>query len=215
MAYELFGVSGDVIEDWFLAAQPENLVYVPYSQSVPASVGFVVRTKGDPLALATPVRKQLQSLDPAVPLLDLNSMERAMAEERAGVRAAAGAMSTYAAIALLLAITGYLRRRFVFGIHAHSRYPGIHLALGATRTDVLKLATRQTGKLIIFGVAGGLLLSIVLTRVMAHVLLDVVQLDAPVWFVLTSILMGAALLAAYLPALRATKIDPLNALRHE
>jgi ABC-type antimicrobial peptide transport system permease subunit len=75
--------------------------------------------------------------------------------------------------------------------------------------------TRQTGKLIVFGVAAGLLLSVLLTRVMAHVLFDVVQLDAPVWFLLTFVLLAAAFLAAYLPALRATKIDPMTALRHE
>jgi putative ABC transport system permease protein len=210
---KVVGVSADVIEDWF-GGKPSSLAYVPYSQSVPTSVEFVVRTKGDPLALAVPVRTQLQSLDPAVPLLDLNSKEKAMAEERSGVRAAAGAMSTYAVIALLLAITG-IYSLVSYLVSMRTRDIGIHMALGATRADVLKMTTRQTGKLIVFGIAGGLLLSIVLTRVMAHLLFDVVQLDAPLWFVLTSTLLAAAFLAAYLPAIRATHIDPVNALRHE
>jgi putative ABC transport system permease protein len=77
------------------------------------------------------------------------------------------------------------------------------------------MMTRQTGGLIVLGVAAGLLLSIALTRLMTHVLFDVVQVDAPLWFVLTLVLVAAAFLAAYLPALRATKIDPMSALRQD
>jgi putative ABC transport system permease protein len=103
--FTIVGVSADVINDWF-SGQPSSVAFVSYAQVVPASAQFVLRTKGPPLTLATAARRQLQTLDPAVPLLDLNSMEQALAEERSGVRAAARTMSSYAAIALLLAITG-------------------------------------------------------------------------------------------------------------
>jgi ABC-type antimicrobial peptide transport system permease subunit len=89
------------------------------------------------------------------------------------------------------------------------------MALGATPLQVLKTMTRQTGKLILAGIACGVLLSLVLARLMSHVLLGFVQLDARVWFDLTSILLITAFLAAYLPATRATKVDPLIALRHD
>jgi len=207
------GVSADVIDDWF-TGKPASLAYVSYSQSVPLSSQFVIRGKSDPLTLAAAVRAHLQSLDPDVPLLDLNSLEQAMADERAGVRAAAHTMSTYAAIALLLAITG-IYAVVSYLVSMRTRDIGVHMALGASRGHVLKMMTRQTGKLIVLGVAGGLLLSVWLTRLMAHILFDVVQLDAPLWFVLTFTLLAAAFLAAYLPALRATKIDPISALRHE
>ena len=77
------------------------------------------------------------------------------------------------------------------------------------------LGTRQTGKLIFAGIASGILLSQLLTRLMAHLLFGVVQLDTNVWFVLTLILLATAFLAAYLPAVRATRIDPVTALRHD
>jgi putative ABC transport system permease protein len=211
--FTVVGVSADVIQDWF-SGRPSNVAYVSYAQSVPSFAQFVVRTQGPPMALATTLRSQLQAIDSAVPLSDLNSLEQALAEERSGVRAAARTMSSYAAIALLLAITG-IYAVVSYLVSMRTRDIGVHIALGATRMHVLQMMTRQTGKLIVFGVAAGLLLSVLLTRVMAHVLFDVVQLDAPVWFLLTFVLLAAAFLAAYLPALRATKIDPMTALRHE
>ena len=207
------GVTADVIDDWF-GGKPANLAYVSYAQFLPRSVEFVVRTQGAPLALAPVVRARLQSVDPAVPLLDLNTMEQALMEQRSGVQAAARTMAMYAVIALLLAITG-IYAVVSYLVSMRTRDIGVHMALGATRAHVLKMMTQQTGRWILLGVAGGLVLSAWLTRLMAHVLLDVVQLDAPLWFVLTSALLGAAFLAAFLPALRATKIDPLTALRHD
>lgn len=122
-------------------------------------------------------------------------------------------MTTYAVIALLLAITG-IYAVVAFLVSMRTRDIGIHMALGATRADVLKLTTRQTGQLILLGIAGGVLLAVALTRLMAHALFDVVQFDPALWVALTVGLLTAAFLAAYLPALRATHIDPVNALRH-
>ena len=209
----MVGICSDVIEDWF-SGQPSSLAYVPYSQVTPATAAFVIRTKVAPLALAPTVRNLLQSLEATVPITELNSLQQILIEERSGVRAAARTMASYAAIALLLAITG-IYAVVSYLVSMRTRDIGIHMALGASRADVLRLTTRQTGKLIFFGVASGLLLSILLTRVMAHVLYDVVYLDPALWFVLTGVLLLAAMLAAYFPALRATHIDPLVALRHE
>jgi ABC-type antimicrobial peptide transport system permease subunit len=141
-------------------------------------------------------------------------MQKAMAEERAGVKAAAGTMTSYAVIALLLAVTG-IYAVVSYLVSMRTRDIGVYMALGATPMRVLKIMTRQTGKLILAGTACGILLSAGLTRLMSHLLFGVVQLDPPVWFVLTSILLASAFLAAYLPAIRATKIDPISALRHE
>ena len=207
------GVSGDVIHDWF-SGKPEGLVYVSSAQSVPTSAQLLIRTSGDPLLIAPRARAQLQTIDPTIPLQDMNSLEKAMADERSGVRAAARTMSTYAAIALLLAITG-IYAVVSYLVSMRTRDIGVHMALGATRADVLKMMTRQAGTLIILGVGIGLALALVLTRIMAHLLFDVVQLDPLLWLILTSALLAAAFLAAYFPALRATHIDPVNALRHE
>ncbi len=109
-----------------------------------------MRTLGDPSGVAQAVRSRLQSLDPTVPLFDVNIMTKSMADERSGVQAAARTMTSYAAIALLLAITGiYAVVSYV--VSMRTRDIGVHMALGATGSDVLKMITRQTGKLIFAG----------------------------------------------------------------
>jgi hypothetical protein len=207
------GVAADVIDDWF-TGKPSSLVYLPYAQSVPNSVRFVIRAKANPLSLAVPVRAQLQTIDPAVPVLDLNAMVQSLAEERSGVAAAAQAMSTYAAIALLLAVTG-IYAVVSYLVSMRTRDIGVHMALGATSGNILRMMTQQTGRLIVAGVGGGLLISIALTRLITHFLFDAVQLENWLWFALTGMLLLASFIAAYLPALRASRIDPLTALRHE
>jgi putative ABC transport system permease protein len=207
------GVSADVISDWF-NGKPSNRAYVSYAQLVPSSAEVVARTSGDPVALIPAVRTQLQLLAPTVPLFDFKTMQQAMADERSGVHAAATTMTSYAIIALLLAVTGiYAVVSYLVSMRTHDI--GVHIALGATRLSVLKMMMRQTGALIFLGLGCGIALSLVLTRIMAHVLFDVVQLNPQVWIGLTAILLAAALLAAYLPALRATRIDPIAALRNE
>jgi ABC-type antimicrobial peptide transport system permease subunit len=181
---------------------------------VPSIAEVFVRTMADPSAVAPAVRTGLQSLDPTVPLFDVNIMTKSMADERSGVEAAARTMTSYAAIALLLAVTG-IYAVVSYLVSMRTRDIGVHMALGATGLDVLKMITRQTGKLIFAGVGFGIALALLLTRLMAHLLFGVVQLDMPVWFVLTLVLLATAFLAAYLPAVRATKIDPVTALRHD
>ena len=207
------GVSADVIDDWF-NGQPSNRAYVSYAQFVPSSAEFVARTRRDPVSLIPAARAQLQALAPTVPLFEFKTMEQAMAEERSGVHAAATTMTSYAVIALLLAVTGiYAVVSYLVSMRTHDI--GVHMALGATRFRVLKMMMRQTGQLIVVGLACGVTLSLLLTRLMAHFLFDVVQLNPQVWIALTFILLAAALLAAYLPAVRATRIDPISALRNE
>jgi predicted permease len=211
--FTIVGVAADVTDDWF-TGEPASRVYVSYAQVVPSSAKISVRTPADPWSFAAPVRARLQSLDPAVPLFELDTMKHAMAEERAGVQAAARTMTSYAAIALLLAITG-IYAVVSYLVSMRTRDIGVHMALGATRIDVLTMITRQIGKLILAGVACGIVLSLLLTSLMAHLLFGVVHLDAPVWFVLTLVLLSTAFLAAYLPAVRAARIDPVTALRHD
>jgi putative ABC transport system permease protein len=211
--FTVVGVAADVTDDWF-TGEPASRAYVSYAQVVPSSAEIIVRAPADPWAFASAVRARLQQLDPTVPLFDLNTMEQAMAEQRAGVQAAARTMTSYAAIALLLATTG-IYAVVSYLVSMRTRDIGVHMALGATRGDVLKMMTRQTGKLIFAGVACGIFLSVLLTRLMAHLLFGVIQLDTNVWFVLTFVLLATASLAAYLPAVRATRIDPVSALRHD
>jgi predicted permease len=211
--FTVVGVAANVIDNW-VTGEPASRIYVSYAELVPSSAEILVRTATDPSAVAPAVRSRLQSIDPTVPLFDVNIMTKAMADERSGVEAAARTMTSYAAIALLLAVTG-IYAVVSYLVSMRTRDIGVHMALGATGSDVLKMITRQTGKLIFAGVGMGVALALLLMRLMAHLLFGVVQLDTPVWFVLTLVLLATALLAAYLPAARVTKIDPVTALRHD
>jgi predicted permease len=211
--FTVVGVAANVIDNW-VTSEAASRAYVSYAQIVPSSAEILVRTAADPSAIVAAVRSRLQSLDPTVPLFDVNIMTKSMADERSGVQAAARTMTSYAAIALLLAVTG-IYAVVSYLVSMRTRDIGVHMALGATGLDVLKMITRQTGKLIFAGVGFGIALALLLTRLMAHLLFGVVQLDTPVWFVLTLVLLLTAFLAAYLPAVRATKIDPVTALRHD
>ncbi len=211
--FTVVGVAANVIDNW-VTGEPASRIYVSYAELVPSSAEILVRTATDPSAVAPAVRSRLQSIDPTVPLFDVNIMTKAMADERSGVEAAARTMTSYAAIALLLAVTG-IYAVVSYLVSMRTRDIGVHMALGATGSDVLKMITRQTGKLIFAGVGMGVALALLLMRLMAHLLFGVVQLDTPVWFVLTLVLLATAFLAAYLPAVRATKIDPVTALRHD
>jgi putative ABC transport system permease protein len=211
--FTVVGVAANVIDNW-VTSEPASRAYVSYAQVVPSIAEVFVRTMADPSAVAPAVRTGLQSLDPTVPLFDVNIMTKSMADERSGVEAAARTMTSYAAIALLLAVTG-IYAVVSYLVSMRTRDIGVHMALGATGLDVLKMITRQTGKLIFAGVGFVIALALLLTRLMAHLLFGVVQLDMPVWFVLTLVLLATAFLAAYLPAVRATKIDPVTALRHD
>jgi putative ABC transport system permease protein len=211
--FTVVGVAANVIDNW-VTGEPASRAYVSYAQVVPSTAEIFVRTVADPSAVAPAVRARLQSLDPTVPLFDVNIMTKAMADERSGVQAAARTMTSYAAIALLLAVTG-IYAVVSYLVSMRTRDIGVHMALGATGVDVLKMITRQTGKLIFAGIGFGIALALLLMRLMAHLLFGVVQLDTPVWFVLTLVLLATAFLAAYLPAVRATKIDPVTALRHD
>jgi len=211
--FTVVGVAANVIDNW-VTGEPASRAYVSYAQVVPSAAEILVRTVADPWAIAPAVRARLQALDPTVPLFDVNIMTKAMADERSGVQAAARTMTSYAAIALLLAVTG-IYAVVSYLVSMRTRDIGVHMALGATGLDVLKMITRQTGKLIFAGIGFGIVLALLLMRLMAHMLFGVVQLDTPVWFVLTLVLLATAFLAAYLPAVRATKIDPVTALRHD
>jgi putative ABC transport system permease protein len=207
----IVGVSGNVINDWF-SGRPDPLAYVSYPQFPRAHARFVLRTPGDPMRVAAALRSQVHKVDADLPIYGLQTLERELADERSGVRAAADMMTIYAVIALLLAVTGVYGVISYF-VSARTHDIGVHVALGATRRDVFKMAMRQTLGLTALGLLVGVPLSIMVARAMSSALYEIVKLDTMTFAPFAVILTMSALLAAYVPSRRATRIDPMSALR--
>ncbi len=207
------GVCGDVIEDWF-TGESAPAAYVPYTQAPAATATILLRTPGDPVLAAPTARARIRVVDRNLPIYNLQTMEQARAEGRGGVRASARAMTTYAIIALILAVTGIYGVLSYF-VTARTHDIGIRIALGANRADILGMTMRRAAALTAIGLAIGLPLAILLARVTSAVLYGVVRVDTLSMMLVTGVLIAAALIASYLPSWRATQIDPVTALRRE
>lgn len=209
----IVGVSANVIEDWF-QNQPAPLAYVSYAQFPSTQAMLLVRSAGDPMELARPAVRNIREVGKDVPVYDVKTMERTMYEERGGIRAAATTMITYAAIALLLAVTGiYAMISHFVGARTHDI--GVRMALGASRMQVLRMTMKQSVGFIAAGLAFGIPLAALLAQAMSKALFNVVRIDAGTFALFAGVLAAAGLIASYVPSRRATKIDPMNSLRSE
>ena len=175
---------------------------------------WAIRTAGDPLALTSAVRQQVRELEPDHAIDQVTTMEQSLAESYAPRRFQTWLFGLFAAVALALAAVG------VYGVISYSvsrrtHEIGVRMALGARPRDVLLLVVRQGMSLALIGVAVGVAAAYGLTRLMTSLLFNVRATDPATFAVISLLLMGIAFLAAYLPARRATKVDPLAALRHE
>jgi ABC-type antimicrobial peptide transport system permease subunit len=174
----------------------------------------VVRTSGDPLASVGALRAASQQFDPGQVLFGFKSLDEQISETVASQRFAMILLSIFAGLALVLSAVG------VFGVISYlvsqrTREIGVRVALGAQRSDVLRLILSEGARLILFGVAIGLAASLGLTRLLATILFGVRASD-PVTLIFVSVILSAvALLACYIPARRATRVDPIVALRYE
>jgi len=184
---------------------------------LPAYVGLstlVVRTSGDPRPLTPAIREQVLAVDPNQPVYDVKTMDERVAVTLETRRFAVVLLSVFGALALVLAAIG-LYGVLAFAVSQRTREIGIHMALGARARDVLLMVIRQGMSLVIFGVVLGVAGAFVLTRLMRSLLFEVGPTDS-LTFVLVSLLLAAVgFIACYVPARRATKVDPLVALRYE
>ena len=207
------GVAQDVIHDWF-GRRRYPTVYRPYAQAPTSNVVFAVRSAGDPDALALPAARAVRAVDSAQPVFDVMSMRTLLLERTIGLQYVAAVMAVFGGLALVLAIVGvYSLMAFVVAQRTHEI--GVRIALGATRRDVLLLAVGQTARLTAAGAVVGVLLATALGRLMEAGLLGVVSTDARLSAVFAVILIVTSLVAGYIPARRATAIDPMIALRSQ
>jgi len=209
---EIIGVVKDVRQNDFVA-EPKMQMYLPYTQvNFFAPNALVARTKLDPLAVASAVRNQISEIDKDQPVSDIRTMDDIVSEAVARQRFSMLLLGVFAALALVLATVG------IYGVMSYSvaqrtREIGIRIALGAQRADVLKMTVRQGLKLVAIGLGIGLVAAFVLTRLMASLLFGISATDPLTFATISFVLLAVAALASYVPALRATRVDPMIALR--
>jgi len=211
---EIVGVVSDT-RDIALAAAPQPQLYLPYLQF--ENYGYMtlaVRPSSNPLELIHPIEAQVWAVDKDQPVADVMTVEEVLSKSVAEPRFRTLLLGIFAGLALCLALVG------IYGVMSYTvtqrtHEIGIRMALGAERGNVLKLVVRQGLALTLMGLGAGLLVALALTRFLVSFLYDVRATD-PVTFVAVSLALAAAgLMASYIPARRATKVDPMVALRYE
>src|SRR5205085_825268 len=217
--YEIVGVVGDVRYRNFIdEPHDERLrpaIYVPHAQlGGYRGMSVVVRAAGDPAALTAAVRSEVQALDRDQPIFNVRTMPQVFIEGMAPQRLTAFMFAGFALVALLLAAVG-LYAVISYSVAQRTHEIGIRMALGAQASDVFKLIIKQGLKLIAIGVAIGLAGAFALTRVMASILYGVSATDFGTFIGISLLLGVVALVACYVPARRAAKVDPMVALRYE
>jgi putative ABC transport system permease protein len=210
----IVGVVGRIKENRLSEQGGMVQAYFPMYQQPLQNMAVVVKTTTEPAAMLMAMRQQVSQLDPALPIFEINTMKEMRDHNVAPDRLNLVLLSGFAALALILAIIG-LYGLLAFTVAQRQREIGIRMALGAQRFDVLNLVVGQGMRLILAGVVIGLLGSFALTRVLAGVLFKVEPTDPLTLVTVTFSLCVVALLACYIPARRATKVDPMVALRFE
>jgi putative ABC transport system permease protein len=210
---EIIGVVGS-IKQTTLDADARPAMFLPYLQSPSSGMTVIVRTTGEPLALAAAVREQVRSLDQDVPVTHVQTMQQVFSASVAQARFSMLVVGLFAALALILSAIG------IYGVMAYSvsrrtHEIGLRMALGARQGQVLQLVLKQGMGLALAGIAIGLFGSFVLTRLLATLLFGVGAKDPFTFIAVAVLLLVVALVACYLPARRATKVDPLVTLRYE
>jgi putative ABC transport system permease protein len=210
---EVVGLVGDVRHAG-LDAEPQAEMYVPFTQEASNSMTLVVRTASDPASFVPALRARLLAIDKDQPAYNVRTMEQVVAESVSQRRLTMLLFGLFAALALALATIG------IYGVMSYSvsqraHEIGVRVALGAQRRDVLRLVIADGMALTLGGVVLGLAAAFALTRLLASLLYGVKATDPATYAAISLLLAAVALLACYLPARRATKVDPLLALRAE
>jgi putative ABC transport system permease protein len=207
------GVVGDMVHNPY-DREPRRAFYVPAAQNPQNWMDIAVRTAGDPLRLAPAVTAAVRAVDPEQPITDMQTMARAIHNRAIGLNYMAALMGIFGVLALVLSAVG------VYGVMAHlvneeTHEIGIRMALGASRGSVLGMVLRRGMVTTVIGMVLGLPLAYALARLMSSLIFGISATDPMTFIGIPLALISAAALAVYVPARRATRIDPIVALRYE
>ena len=210
---EIVGIVGDV-KDSDLSARQTAQIYVPFVQNPLWAADIAVRARGNPSSLGGALREQIRAIDSALPVAEVKPMEEAIGSSIAQPRFRTALLSLFGAAALLLAAIG------IYGVLAYTvtqqtREIGIRMALGANPGRVLRLVLARGLRLAGAGTVIGVLAALLLTRLLGSLLFDVSATDPLTFAAVAGLLLAVALLACYVPARRAMRVDPMVALRYE
>jgi len=209
----IVGVTGDVKQlGQDIGVKPE--IYFPYLQVPASSMSVVVRTANEPLSLTGAVKTEIQIIDKDLPIDDAKTMQQLLANSKSGRRFNLILLTGFALVALVLAMVG------IYGVMSYTvaqrtHEIGIRVAVGAQSRDVFRMVIGQGMMLAMIGVACGLVGAFLLTRLMTSMLFGVEPTDPATFATIAVLLTAVALVACYIPSRRATKVDPLVALRYE
>jgi putative ABC transport system permease protein len=210
---EIIGVVGD-LRDVALSREPGSMMYVPFAQAPLYGGEVVVRSSSSASSVAAGIRQTVRSMDKDLPVTDVESFAEAVGASVAQERFRTLLMSSFSGIALILAAVG------IFGVVSYSASQrtheiGIRIALGAQQGNVLRLILGQGTKLALLGLGAGAAAALPLTHLMAGLLYGVSAKDPLTFGAVGFVLLGVAVIACYIPARRAMRVDPMVALRHE
>jgi predicted permease len=209
----IVGVAGDIKSDGFEAPSVPH-IYVGLGQFAPVNAVVFLRSRGDVEHLGEAVRHEVENVDPNVPVHSISSMDQIIARSVADRRFALQLLGVFAAVALMLAAIGiYGVMSYSFSQRTHE--VGIRVALGAQRLDILRMALGEGMQVVVIGLVSGLAGAATMTRFFQSMLFDVRPADPITFLSVSAILAGVAFFACYIPAKRATRVDPLVALREE
>jgi putative ABC transport system permease protein len=211
--YTVVGVVGTV-KQYGLDIDGRMVVYYPEQQSADGDLYLVARTSNDPASVASAMVREIHAIDAGVPVFEVRTMQERLHDSLARQRFSMAVLGGFAGFAMLLAAVG------VYGVISYMVTQGAHdiglrMALGAQQRNILGLVVKQGMALAAIGIVAGLMGAFSLTRVMASLLFGVSATDVVTFSAVTLFLVAIALVASYVPALRATRVDPVVALHYE
>lgn len=210
---EVIGVVGS-IKQTTLDAEARPAMYMPHLQAPTPGLTLLVRTRSEPLAMAAAVRQEVRAIDKDVPVTQVQTMEKVLGASVAQPRFSMLVVSLFAALALILSAVG-IYGVVAYAVSQRAHEIGVRMALGAGANQVLKLVLKDGMALALVGIAIGLLGAFAFTRLMASLLFGIGAKDPATYVSIAVFLALVAFIACYIPARRATKVDPLVALRNE